>query len=109
MPTARTAPTALAGWRCWLADPSLPAHTLSPQPPASPASPAHTQCRFKHTRQQGPPPDPETLEAAKPREHRNLNIVANQVGGGRGVHRMRSAGQQGVPARTQGCHRYRPA
>ncbi|KAL4422501.1 hypothetical protein ABPG75_008698 [Micractinium tetrahymenae] len=36
-------------------------------------------CRFKHTRQQGPPPDPETLEAAKPREHRNLNIVANQA------------------------------
>ena len=37
------------------------------------------QCRFKHTRLQGPPPDPETLEACKPREHRNLNIVANQV------------------------------
>lgn len=36
-------------------------------------------CRFKHTRQQGPPPDPETLEACKPREHRNLNIVANQA------------------------------
>lgn len=37
------------------------------------------QCRFKHTRQTGPPPDPETLEAAKPREHRNLAIVANQA------------------------------
>ncbi|KAI3430248.1 hypothetical protein D9Q98_004844 [Chlorella vulgaris] len=36
-------------------------------------------CRFKHTRQTGHPPDPETLEAAKPREHRNLNIVANQA------------------------------
>ncbi|PSC70196.1 Cleavage and polyadenylation specificity factor CPSF30 [Micractinium conductrix] len=36
-------------------------------------------CRFKHTRQTGPPPDPETLEACKPREHRNLNIVANQA------------------------------
>lgn len=41
--------------------------------------PLSIQCRFKHTRQQGPPPDPETLEAAKPREHRNLNIVANQA------------------------------
>lgn len=37
------------------------------------------QCRFKHTRLQGPPPDPESLEACKPRDHRNLNIVANQV------------------------------
>jgi cleavage and polyadenylation specificity factor subunit 4 len=37
------------------------------------------QCRFKHTRQTGPPPDPENLEAAKPREHRNLAIVANQA------------------------------
>lgn len=28
------------------------------------------QCRYKHTRQPGPPPDPSTLEAARPREHR---------------------------------------
>jgi hypothetical protein len=40
------------------------------------------QCRFKHTRQTGPPPDPETLEAAKPREFRNIAVVANQANEG---------------------------
>lgn len=39
-------------------------------------------CRFKHTRQSGPPPDPEYLEAAKPKEFRNINIVANQANEG---------------------------
>eukprot|EP00887_Chlorella_sp_A99_P000403 scaffold13.g403.t1 len=39
-------------------------------------------CRFKHTRQPGPAPDPSQLEAAKPREHRNLNVVANQANTG---------------------------
>lgn len=39
-------------------------------------------CRFKHTRQAGPPPDPERLEAAKPKEFRNINIVANQANEG---------------------------
>lgn len=39
-------------------------------------------CRFKHTRQTGPPPDPELLEAAKPKEFRNINIVANQANEG---------------------------
>jgi cleavage and polyadenylation specificity factor subunit 4 len=37
------------------------------------------QCRFKHTRQAGPPPDPTLLEAAKPKDFRNINIVANQA------------------------------
>lgn len=40
------------------------------------------QCRFKHTRQTGPPPDPELLEACKPREFRNISIVANQANEG---------------------------
>eukprot|EP00890_Picochlorum_soloecismus_P002248 jgi/Picsp_1/3023/NSC_01245-R1_c-x8-c-x5-c-x3-h type zn-finger len=39
-------------------------------------------CRFKHTRLPGPPPDPERLEAAKPKEFRNINIVANQANEG---------------------------
>lgn len=40
------------------------------------------QCRFKHTRLPGPPPDPEKLEAAKPKEFRNIAIVANQANEG---------------------------
>ncbi|GAB4815318.1 hypothetical protein N2152v2_002364 [Parachlorella kessleri] len=36
-------------------------------------------CRFKHTRLQGPAPEPSTLEACKPRELRNINMVANQA------------------------------
>jgi cleavage and polyadenylation specificity factor subunit 4 len=36
-------------------------------------------CRFKHSRQPGPPPDPERLEAAKPRELRDINRVANEA------------------------------
>jgi hypothetical protein len=39
-------------------------------------------CRFKHTRQAGPPPDPSRLEAAKPKDYRNINIVANQANEG---------------------------
>ena len=39
-------------------------------------------CRFKHTRLAGPPPDPELLEAAKPKDYRNINIVANQANEG---------------------------
>lgn len=39
-------------------------------------------CRFKHTRLQGPPPNPELLEAAKPKEYRNIHIVANQANEG---------------------------
>ena len=39
-------------------------------------------CRFKHTRLPGPPPDPELLEACKPKELRNINIVANQANEG---------------------------
>ena len=40
------------------------------------------QCRFKHTRQPGPPPDPQIFEAAKPKELRNVNLVANQANEG---------------------------
>jgi cleavage and polyadenylation specificity factor subunit 4 len=36
-------------------------------------------CRYKHTRLPGPPPDPTVVEAAKPREHRNVNAVVNSV------------------------------
>ncbi len=39
-------------------------------------------CRFKHTRATGPPPDPSRLEACKPKEYRNINIVANQANEG---------------------------
>lgn len=39
-------------------------------------------CRFKHTRQHGPPPDPTRLEACKPKEVRNINVVANQANEG---------------------------
>ena len=36
-------------------------------------------CRYKHTRLPGPPPDPSVVEAARPREHRNVNAVVNAV------------------------------
>lgn len=39
------------------------------------------QCRFKHTRLRGPPPDPSALEAAKPREFRNINLIINNGAG----------------------------
>ncbi len=40
------------------------------------------QCRYKHTRLPGPVPEPETVEAAKPREFRNINLVVNTVNRG---------------------------
>ena len=40
------------------------------------------QCRYRHTRVSGPPPDPSTLEAAKPRDFRNINVVVNSVNTG---------------------------
>ncbi|GIL69466.1 hypothetical protein Vretimale_13578 [Volvox reticuliferus] len=39
-------------------------------------------CRYKHIKNPGPPPDPEEVEAAKPREFRNINVVVNQVNPG---------------------------
>mmetsp|Transcript_29239 Transcript_29239/g.69785 ORF Transcript_29239/g.69785 Transcript_29239/m.69785 type:complete len:220 (-) Transcript_29239:19-678(-) len=36
-------------------------------------------CRYKHTPLPGPPPEPEQIEAAKPREYRNINAVVNAV------------------------------
>ena len=40
------------------------------------------QCRYRHTRVSGSPPDPSTLEAAKPRDFRNINVVVNSVNTG---------------------------
>lgn len=40
------------------------------------------QCRYRHTRASGPPPDPSTIEAAKPRDFRNINVVVNSVNTG---------------------------
>ncbi len=46
------------------------------------------QCRFKHTRLPGPPPEPAQLEAAKPREFRNVNLIINAgAGAGPGTER----------------------
>ncbi|GLC44617.1 hypothetical protein PLESTF_001657700 [Pleodorina starrii] len=39
-------------------------------------------CRYKHIKNPGPPPGPEEVEAAKPREFRNINVVVNQVNPG---------------------------
>ncbi|GIL48716.1 hypothetical protein Vafri_5171 [Volvox africanus] len=39
-------------------------------------------CRYKHIKNPGPPPGPEEVEAAKPREYRNINVVVNQVNPG---------------------------
>ena len=36
-------------------------------------------CRYRHTRLPGPAPPPHTLEAARPRELRNVNAVVNSV------------------------------
>ena len=41
-------------------------------------------CRYKHVRQPGPPPDPSTVEACKPKEMRNMRAVQQQGGAGRG-------------------------
>ena len=37
------------------------------------------ECRYKHTRRQGPPPPPEMVEAAKPKAFRDINRVVNSV------------------------------
>ena len=42
------------------------------------------RCRFRHTRLPGPPPDPETVEAAKPREFRHAGHAPTHSGPGRG-------------------------
>ena len=52
------------------------------------------QCRFKHTRLPGPPPEPAMLEAAKPREFRNINLIIN-AGAGAGPHTERPQGGYG--------------
>lgn len=36
-------------------------------------------CRYNHTRKPGPPPDPSTVEAAKPKMFRDINRVVNAV------------------------------
>lgn len=60
------------------------------------------QCRYRHTRVSGPPPDPSTLEAAKPRDFRNINVVVNSVNTG-----IASSDRPGLTAgrgRGQGRH-----
>ena len=43
------------------------------------------QCRYRHTKLPGPPPDPKTVEAAKPREFRSISTIMGTEGvGGRG-------------------------
>lgn len=37
------------------------------------------ECRYNHTRKAGPPPDPSTVEAAKPKAFRDINRVVNAV------------------------------
>eukprot|EP01023_Acetabularia_acetabulum_P048994 TRINITY_DN5204_c0_g2_i1.p2 TRINITY_DN5204_c0_g2~~TRINITY_DN5204_c0_g2_i1.p2 ORF type:complete len:270 (-),score=39.86 TRINITY_DN5204_c0_g2_i1:156-965(-) len=39
-------------------------------------------CRYRHTRLPGPPPDPAQVEAAKPREFRDVDVIINQVNEG---------------------------
>eukprot|EP01024_Parvocaulis_polyphysoides_P054269 TRINITY_DN5472_c0_g1_i1.p1 TRINITY_DN5472_c0_g1~~TRINITY_DN5472_c0_g1_i1.p1 ORF type:complete len:247 (-),score=30.71 TRINITY_DN5472_c0_g1_i1:36-776(-) len=39
-------------------------------------------CRYRHTRLPGPPPDPANVEAAKPREFRDVDVIINQVNEG---------------------------
>ena len=38
-----------------------------------------SECRYKHSRLKGPPPDPRTVEAAKPKQFRDINRVVNMV------------------------------
>eukprot|EP00798_Chlamydomonas_sp_ICE-L_P017221 gene17221-23543_t len=40
------------------------------------------QCRYKHKKSTGPPPELNTVEAAKPRDYRDINRVVNQVNPG---------------------------
>eukprot|EP00195_Chlamydomonas_chlamydogama_P012804 CAMPEP_0202894432 /NCGR_PEP_ID=MMETSP1392-20130828/3849_1 /ASSEMBLY_ACC=CAM_ASM_000868 /TAXON_ID=225041 /ORGANISM="Chlamydomonas chlamydogama, Strain SAG 11-48b" /LENGTH=306 /DNA_ID=CAMNT_0049579137 /DNA_START=174 /DNA_END=1094 /DNA_ORIENTATION=- len=40
------------------------------------------QCRYKHKKNPGPPPEPELVEAAKPRDARDINRVVNSVNPG---------------------------
>ena len=45
------------------------------------------RCRFRHTRLPGPPPEPETVEVAKPREFRHTGGHGpTHSGPGRGMH-----------------------
>lgn len=37
------------------------------------------ECRYNHTRKPGPPPDPSSVEAAKPKAFRDINRVVNAV------------------------------
>jgi hypothetical protein len=37
------------------------------------------ECRYNHTRKPGPPPDPSSVEAAKPKMFRDINRVVNAV------------------------------
>ncbi len=53
------------------------------------------RCRFRHTRLPGPPPEPETVEAAKPREFRHAGGHGPMHSGpGRGMH-----GGRGIDSR----------
>ena len=60
------------------------------------------QCRYRHTRAIGPPPDPSTIEAAKPRDFRNINVVVNSVNTGIAANE-RAGAQSG---RGRGQRRY---
>jgi hypothetical protein len=44
------------------------------------------QCRYRHTKLGGPPPDPKDVDAAKPREFRagGRDSTGNEAGRGRG-------------------------
>jgi len=46
------------------------------------ASTLRGTCRTAPTHAAGPPPDPATLEACKPKEHRDLHVVVNEVNPG---------------------------
>lgn len=74
---------------------SLAADAILPDRALTPHAFFHClQCRFKHTRLPGPPPEPAELEAAKPAEFRNITIVANQanegISAGGGLRRFRA-------------------
>ena len=55
-------------------------------------------CRYKHVRLSGPPPPPDMVEAAKPREYRNSRVAAASNSNKIRQDQMRAAGEGADPS-----------
>ena len=62
------------------------------------------QCRYRHTRLPAPAPEPESIEAAKPREFRDPNKVVNFANPGMPVHGHALHARVSKPVRALAGH-----